>query len=102
MGIDFHAECLPAWEVGGDCYDVFPMQGGRVAIVMGDISGKGMPAALLMGLLHRAVQTAAAFSDGAGLDAQAHLINSMSARLASTSRRSSWRCTTLKLRSCGT
>jgi len=77
IGIDFHAECVPAWEVGGDYYDVFPVQGARVAIVMGDVSGKGMPAALLMGLLHGAVQTAAAVSDDTSLGAKARLINKL-------------------------
>jgi sigma-B regulation protein RsbU (phosphoserine phosphatase) len=39
---------IPAREVGGDFFNYFLLPGGDVAIVMGDVSGKGMPAALLM------------------------------------------------------
>ena len=42
------ASMEPAKEVGGDFYDFFPVGGGRVALVMADVSGKGVPAALFM------------------------------------------------------
>lgn len=51
------AEFVPALEVGGDLYDVFPVSGGRVAFSVGDVAGKGLPAALLMGLIHGAVRS---------------------------------------------
>lgn len=54
--VDFAAECVPAWQVGGDLYDAFRTGDNRVALVLGDISGKGLPAALLMSLLHGAVR----------------------------------------------
>src|SRR5215210_2818847 len=38
----------PAREVGGDFYDFVPLADGRVSLVMGDVSGKGVPAAVLM------------------------------------------------------
>jgi serine phosphatase RsbU (regulator of sigma subunit)/predicted ester cyclase len=38
----------PAREVGGDFYDFLPMDDGRVGLVIGDVSGKGVPAALVM------------------------------------------------------
>jgi hypothetical protein len=56
-GVRLAAECVPALGVGGDFYDVFPVNGG-VAAVLGDVSGKGLPAALLMGVLHGAVRSA--------------------------------------------
>jgi hypothetical protein len=55
--IELSAECRPAWGVGGDFYDTFETPDGRVAIVLGDVSGKGIPAALLMGVIHGAVRS---------------------------------------------
>jgi phosphoserine phosphatase RsbU/P len=45
--------------VGGDYYDFFPYANGRVAMVLGDVSGKGMPASLMMMDLQARVQTLA-------------------------------------------
>lgn len=42
------AHCHPAQAVGGDFYDFFPFKDGRLGIVIGDVSDKGIPAALLM------------------------------------------------------
>jgi sigma-B regulation protein RsbU (phosphoserine phosphatase) len=39
---------IPAREVGGDFFNYFPLREGEVAVVLGDVSGKGVPAALLM------------------------------------------------------
>jgi hypothetical protein len=47
----------PAEQVGGDFYDAFRTDGGRIAIVLGDVSGKGVPAALVMGVIHGAVRS---------------------------------------------
>ena len=49
-------EYEPAEEVGGDFYDVFKTKEGGTALVIGDVSGKGVPAALLMGVIHGAVR----------------------------------------------
>ncbi|MCM2465065.1 PP2C family protein-serine/threonine phosphatase [Methanoculleus oceani] len=49
-GIELAALSLPAKEVGGDFYDAFPLPGGRTALVIADVSGKGVPAALFMAL----------------------------------------------------
>jgi hypothetical protein len=56
-GLDFAARCIPAWEVGGDLYDAFETTEDRVALVLGDVSGKGLPAALLMALVHGAIRS---------------------------------------------
>ncbi len=47
----------PAEQVSGDFYDVFRADDHRIAIVMGDVSGKGVPAALVMGVIHGAVRS---------------------------------------------
>lgn len=51
------AECQPAWQVGGDFYDVFEASPNRTAFALGDVAGKGLPAALLMGLAHGAIHS---------------------------------------------
>jgi serine phosphatase RsbU (regulator of sigma subunit)/predicted ATPase/Tfp pilus assembly protein PilF len=59
----------PAREVGGDFYDFFPFADGRLGLAIGDVSGKGIPAALVMATTHsilHAVAKAAA-SPGAVL-----------------------------------
>ena len=52
----FAARCVPAYQVGGDLYDVFETDEGQVGLVLGDVSGKGLPAALLMGVVQGAVR----------------------------------------------
>ncbi|MEE1927752.1 SpoIIE family protein phosphatase [Streptomyces sp. TRM 70351] len=47
-------------EVGGDWFDVIPLAGGRVALVVGDVMGHGLRAAATMGRLRTAVRTLAA------------------------------------------
>lgn len=47
---------LPAQEVGGDFFNYFPLPEDQVAIVVGDVSGKGVPAALLMANLQAKLQ----------------------------------------------
>jgi phosphoserine phosphatase RsbU/P len=46
--IDLHASMEPAREVGGDLYDFFMTEDGKLCFLVGDVSGKGMPAALFM------------------------------------------------------
>ncbi|NIV35517.1 MAG: SpoIIE family protein phosphatase [Anaerolineae bacterium] len=49
-GFDCAAASRPARQVGGDFYDVISLGSDRVGLVMADVSGKGMPAALFMAL----------------------------------------------------
>jgi serine phosphatase RsbU (regulator of sigma subunit) len=42
------AHYAPAYQIGGDFYDVLPQSGGRLLLTMGDVSGKGVSGALLM------------------------------------------------------
>jgi sigma-B regulation protein RsbU (phosphoserine phosphatase) len=55
-GLDLTGYNAPCRTVGGDYYDFFPYPNGRVAMVLGDVSGKGMPASLLMMSLQARVQ----------------------------------------------
>jgi serine phosphatase RsbU (regulator of sigma subunit) len=55
--IDVHAVSIPAYEVGGDFYTYLALSEGRGAIAIGDISGKGIGAALLMALTSSAVES---------------------------------------------
>lgn len=47
----------PANTIGGDFYDVLPLADGRVIVTLGDVAGKGSPAALLMALLLAVLRT---------------------------------------------
>jgi serine phosphatase RsbU (regulator of sigma subunit) len=47
---------IPAREVGGDFFNYFPMPDGNLALLVGDVSGKGLPAALLMANLQATIQ----------------------------------------------
>ncbi len=49
--IDIHAILKPAREVGGDFYDFFFINSDRLCLVVGDVSGKGVPAALFMSMV---------------------------------------------------
>lgn len=55
-GYDIAAICKPAYETGGDYYDFISLNNGRLAVTIGDVSGKGIQAAFYMtftkGVLH--------------------------------------------------
>jgi serine phosphatase RsbU (regulator of sigma subunit)/pSer/pThr/pTyr-binding forkhead associated (FHA) protein len=55
-GLDLGGYNLPCRTVGGDYYDFFPLENGRVGLVVGDVAGKGMPAAMLMSSLQARLQ----------------------------------------------
>jgi len=56
-GIAIVSAMRPANTVGGDYFDVIELGEGRLAIAVGDVAGKGMPAALLMALLQGSLRT---------------------------------------------
>ena len=55
--VAIHARMRPAAEVGGDYYDVIDLGDGRLAFVVADVAGKGLPAALLMTLLRGSLRS---------------------------------------------
>ncbi len=58
-GYDLIGMSFPCYEVGGDYYDFIERRDGQIAIALGDVSGKGTGAALLMSSLHAAVRAQA-------------------------------------------
>ncbi len=50
-GFDLAAFQVPCFQVGGDYYDFFPLEGGRFGVAIGDVSGKGLGPSLLMATL---------------------------------------------------
>ena len=54
--LELHGICKPARTVSGDYYDFLPLGGEKLGIAVGDISGKGISAALLMATVHSAVR----------------------------------------------
>ena len=57
--VDVHATLQPAREVGGDFYDVVLLENGNLGFVVGDVSGKGVPASLHMAMTKTLVRAAA-------------------------------------------
>jgi len=57
--IDVFAAMLPAREMGGDFYDFFLIDDAHLGVVIGDVSGKGMPAALFMAVSRTVVKSIA-------------------------------------------
>lgn len=49
-GLDMDARYTPAQKVSGDFYDLFPLSDTRLAVAVADVSGKGIPASLLMAI----------------------------------------------------
>jgi sigma-B regulation protein RsbU (phosphoserine phosphatase) len=62
-GLEVAARWEPAREVSGDYYDVIRLDDRRLLVCIGDVVGKGLPAALLMSTLQAAVKAVAATTD---------------------------------------
>jgi len=56
------ARCRQVRALGGDWYDFMPLAGGRLAVAVGDASGKGLAAALMMASVQSSLRTAALFT----------------------------------------
>ena len=65
-GFGLHSVYKPAGEVGGDFFQILPTASGGVLVVVGDVSGKGMPAAMTVSLLVGTVRTLAHYTQSPG------------------------------------
>jgi len=65
--LEYCARCRQVLELGGDCYDFLPLAENRLAVVVGDASGKGLAAALMIANVQSSLRTAALLTgrDGA-------------------------------------
>ncbi|MBS4034199.1 MAG: SpoIIE family protein phosphatase [Ignavibacterium sp.] len=67
-GYSFASVCIPTYEIGGDYFDYIPIDENRIAIVIADVSGDGVPAALIMAAFRSLLRyNAKLFSDPAKL-----------------------------------
>jgi sigma-B regulation protein RsbU (phosphoserine phosphatase) len=67
--LSYSAQCRQAQELGGDAFDFVPLPHNRLALAVGDASGKGLAAALMISNVQSSLRTAAAFAgnDGAAV-----------------------------------
>lgn len=56
---DFGARIDPARQVGGDFYDVFPVEENKVGVLIGDVADKGVPSAIFMARVHALIMAEA-------------------------------------------
>jgi len=61
--LDYSAHCRQARALGGDCYDFTQLTNDRLALVVGDASGKGVAAALMIASVQSSLRTAALFTE---------------------------------------
>src|ERR1700738_3661695 len=72
--VDYSAQCRQVRALGGDCYDFMPLTDDRLALVVGDASGKGVAAALMIANVQSSFRTAALFK-GNDLAALLKIVN---------------------------
>src|ERR1700733_15120153 len=60
--VDLSARCCQLRDLGGDCYDFMPLPDQRLALMVGDASGKGLAAALMIASVQSSLRTAALFT----------------------------------------
>lgn len=71
---DFSGHCRQMLELGGDCYDFAPLPDDRLAVTVGDASGKSVAAALMISSVQSSLRTAMAFG-GTDLAAALRIVN---------------------------
>lgn len=87
----------PAAQVGGDFFQIIPLNAGGALIAIGDVSGKGMPAAMTVSLLVGTLRTLAYYTQSPG-----EILTAMNRRMLSRSHGGFTTCLVLRLDSGGT
>src|ERR1700733_1517522 len=64
--LSYSARCRQVGELGGDCYDFVPLRHNRLALAVGDASGKGLAAALMISNVQSSLRMAASFAEDDG------------------------------------
>jgi sigma-B regulation protein RsbU (phosphoserine phosphatase) len=85
-GLQIAMEYKASEQIGGDFYDAFSNSKDEIALLIGDVSGKGIPAALLMGVIHGAVRTASWQSTALSHEAESIKLNRLLCDRASENR----------------
>jgi len=81
QSLRYHALCRQLRALGGDCYDFLPLPENRLALAIGDASGKSLPAALMIANVQSSLRTAALFAG----DDPAAVLNAVNRQLCSAS-----------------
>jgi hypothetical protein len=90
-GFRLASEYRPAQQVGGDFFQILPTRDGAVLALIGDVSGKGMPAAMTVSLLVGTVRTLAHFTDNPG-----EILTAMNVRMLARSHGGFTTCLVLR------
>ena len=90
-GYSIASEYIPAQQVGGDFFQILATGDGGVLAVIGDVSGKGTPAAMMVSLLVGTVRTLACYTNGPG-----EILTSMNERMCGRSQGGFTTCLVLR------
>jgi hypothetical protein len=90
-GFKIESVYRPAGQVGGDFFQILPLSGGGLLAVIGDVSGKGMPAAMTVSLLVGTVRTLAHYTQSPG-----EILAAMNQRMLTRSRGGFTTCLVLR------
>ena len=95
-GFQIESVYQPAGEVGGDFFQILPIASGGVLLVIGDVSGKGMPAAMTVSLLVGTIRTLADYTQS-----PSEILHAMNERMLARSHGGFTTCLVLRVGSGG-
>ena len=95
-GFQIESVYKPAGQVGGDFFQIIPLEAGGALIAIGDVSGKGMPAAMTVSLLVGTFRTLAHYTQSPG-----EILAAMNTRMLARSRGGFTTCLVLRLEANG-